>query len=75
MESNGQSKITKWKQSHGYREQTNSCQRRRVWGLVGRVKGLSKEKKGKTHGYRQYHGHCQREVGGQGRGGQRGSKR
>ena len=47
MESNGQSKITKWKQSHGYREQTNSCQRRRVWGLVGRVKGLSKEKKEK----------------------------
>ena len=33
MESNEQNKLTKWTQTHGYREETESCQRRRRWGL------------------------------------------
>ena len=45
VESNEQNKLTKWKQIHGYREQTNSYQMGEGWGLYEKVKGLSKEKK------------------------------
>ena len=39
--SNEQIKLTKWRQSHAYREQTDSCQR----GLGKKGEGLSKKKK------------------------------
>ena len=38
-------KITKWRQTHRHREQSNSCQRRGSWGLGESVKGLSIENK------------------------------
>ena len=63
MEYSEQNKLTKWSQSHGYREQTDSCQRGGVGGWMRRVKGLSKEKKSLIDRVR--YGDCQREGGGE----------
>ena len=52
LESNEQNKLRKWRQTHGYREQTDSCHRGGFGGLVIRAKGFSKEKQ-KIHRHRQ----------------------
>ena len=47
MESNEQNKLTKWRQSHGYKEQTGSCQRGGGWGLGEKDEGIKQRKKKK----------------------------
>ena len=37
--------ITKWRKTHGYREQTDSCQRGGDWGLGDKGEGLKQRKK------------------------------
>ena len=58
MESNEGNKLTKWRQTHGYREQTDE-------GGLGSGEGIKQRKKGKAHGHRQQNSDCQREGGGE----------
>ena len=63
LESNEQNKLRKWRQTHGYREQTDSCQR--GGELRGWVKKVKVSSKTPTHGHCQQHGEYQREgIGG-----------
>ena len=53
MESNEQNKVTKEKETHRHREQTDSCQRGGVLGgWVKKVKGISKTTTTTTHRHR-----------------------
>ena len=60
MEFTKQNELTKWRQTDGYREQTDSCQRGGDMGEKGEVIKQRKKKR-KTHAHRQQYGDCQKE--------------
>ena len=45
MEFDEQKKLTKWRQTHEYREETESCQGEKAADWVRRVKGFREEEK------------------------------
>ena len=53
VESKEQNKLTKWRQTQEYREETDSCERGGGYWLSEKGEGIKQRKKRKTHGHRQ----------------------